>query len=122
MFIVRNIYLEKAKNYILRQGYTRFSEGAFGHDVFPSIVKYGVVPLNVFPNKLSGDTIDHVGFDNKLKNFLDSVLKKTPISLDWEKNYISMLNEKFGTPPEKFTYEGKDYTPLEFAEKIVKSQ
>src|SRR5665647_743407 len=35
MYIVRNIYFDKAKNYILRQGFTRFTEGAFGHDVFP---------------------------------------------------------------------------------------
>ncbi|MCX6163638.1 MAG: aminopeptidase [Ignavibacteriae bacterium] len=120
MFVVRNIYLEKAKNYILRQGYTRFSEGAFGHDVFPVIVKYGVVPLSVFPNTLSGDTIDHIGFDNKLKNYLDSVLKRTPISLGWEKNYIKMLDEKFGAPPEKFNYEGKEYTPIEFSKQVLK--
>jgi bleomycin hydrolase len=56
----------------------------------------------------------------KLKKYLDSVLLRTPISLDWENNYIKMLDEKFGKPPEKFTYEGKEYTPKEFAEIIVK--
>jgi bleomycin hydrolase len=120
MFIVRNIYIEKAKNYILRQGYTRFSEGAFGHDLFPTIVKYGAVPLSVYPNILKGDTIDHSGFDTKLKNYLDSVLKRTPISLGWDKNYIKMLDEKFGVPPEKFNYEGKEYTPLEFTKQVLK--
>ncbi len=120
MFVVRNIYLEKAKNYILRQGYTRFSEGAFGHDVFPVISKYGLVPLSVFPNILEGDVIDHFGFDIKLKKFLDSVLKVMPISLDWEKNYNKMLDEKFGVIPKSFKYEGKEYTPIEFAEQVVK--
>jgi bleomycin hydrolase len=121
MFVVRNIYLEKAKNYILRQGFTRFSEGAFGHDVFPAIVKYGIVPLSVYPNtKNNGEVIDHIGFDMKLKKFLDSVLVIVPISRDWEINYTKMLDEKFGTPPEKFTYEGKEYTPLEFATEVVK--
>jgi bleomycin hydrolase len=121
MFIVRNIYLEKAKNYILRQGYTRFSEGAFGHDIFSVIVKYGIVPLNVYPNtSKSTDTIDHIGFDTKLRKYLDSVLRKTPISLDWDKNYIKMLDEKFGVPPEKFNYEGKEYTPLEFTNQVLK--
>lgn len=120
MFVVRNIYLEKAKNYILRQGYTRFSEGAFGHDVFPVISKYGIVPLSIYPNTLYGEDIDHFGFDLKLKNFLDSVLKKVPISLDWEENYVKMLDEKFGVPPKKFVYEGKEYTPLEFSKQVVK--
>jgi bleomycin hydrolase len=120
MFVVRNIYIEKAKNYILRQGFTRFGEGAFGHDLFPVIEKYGIVPLSVYPNTLGKDTIDHIGFDFKLKKYLDSVLVKVPISLDWDKNYIKMLDEKFGIPPEKFTFEGKEYTPLEFAKEVLK--
>ncbi|MGV8018430.1 MAG: C1 family peptidase [Ignavibacteria bacterium] len=49
MYIVRNIYFDKAKNYILRQGFTKFSEGAFGHDVFPAAAKYGFVPESVYP-------------------------------------------------------------------------
>lgn len=120
LFIVRNIYLEKAKNYILRQGFTRFSEGAFGHDVFPAIEKYGIVPLSVYPNVAEGDTMNHMGFDEILKKFLDSVLVKTPISTDWEQNYTRMLDEKFGAPPQKFTYNGKEYTPLEFSHKVLK--
>lgn len=120
MFVVRNVYLEKAKNYILRQGFTRFSEGAFGHDIFPVIVKYGIVPLSVYPNTLTGGKINHSGFDAKLKKYLDSVLVKMPIAPGWEKNYIKMLDEKFGAPPEKFTFEGKEYTPVEFSEKVLK--
>ena len=120
LFVVRNIYIEKGKNYILRQGYTRFSEGAFGHDVFPSIEKYGIVPLSVYPNAAPGDTMNHMGFDETLKKFLDSVLVKIPISPDWEQNYVKMLDDKFGKPPEKFNYNGKEYTPLEFAHKVLK--
>ncbi|RYF79845.1 MAG: aminopeptidase, partial [Chitinophagaceae bacterium] len=33
MFTVRNIYLEKAKNYLSRQGAAQFGEGSLGHDV-----------------------------------------------------------------------------------------
>lgn len=120
MFIVRNVYLEKAKNYLLRQGFTRFSEGAFGHDIFPVIVKYGLVPLSVYPNTLSGSMINHAGFDARLKKFLDSVLVKTPIAPGWEKNYIKMLDDKLGKAPEKFTFNGKEYTPVEFANDYLK--
>ncbi len=119
MYIVRNIYFDKAKNYILRQGFTRFSEGAFGHDVFPATVKYGLVPESVYPN-LSNGKINHAGFDGKLKAFLDSVIAKMPIAAGWEANYNKMLDEKFGKVPEKFTYEGKEYTPQEFAAEVVK--
>jgi bleomycin hydrolase len=119
MYIVRNIYFDKAWNYILRQGATRFGEGAFAHDVFPAVEKYGIVPLSVYPS-LDNGKINHFGFDEKLKKFLDSVLVKTPISLDWQINYNKMLDDKFGILPEKFTYEGKEYTPKEYAEKVLK--
>lgn len=119
MYIVRNIYFDKAKNYILRQGFTRFSEGAFTHDVIPAITRYGIVPEEVYPNTKTG-SINHAGFDVKLKDFLDSVLAKTPISKDWEVNFNRMLDEKFGKIPSEFSYEGKTYTPLTFAKDVLK--
>ncbi len=118
MYIVRNIYFEKAKNYILRQGFTRFSEGAFGHDVFPASSKYGLVPADVYPNSAYGK-INHQGFDYKLKAFLDSVIAKMPIGPGWEENYNKMLDAKFGKVPETFTYNGKEYTPQTFAKEVV---
>lgn len=119
MYIVRNIYFDKAKNYILRQGFTRFSEGAFTHDVIPAISKYGIVPEEAYPNLQTG-MINHQGFDEKLKKFLDSVIVKQPISADWENNFNKMLDEKFGKLPSDFNYEGKKYTPLTFASEVLK--
>ena len=120
MYVVRNIYFDKAKNYILRQGFTRFTEGAFGHDVFPCIAKYGIVPQDAYPNTMAGGKINHMGFDTQLKKFLDSVLVNMPISNDWQNNYIKMLDEKFGKVPDKFTFEGKEFTPKQFANEILK--
>ena len=40
MFTVRNIYIDKAKNYILRQGHTQFGEGGLGHDLINAIDRY----------------------------------------------------------------------------------
>src|SRR5688572_21458963 len=48
IFIVRNIYLEKAHNYILRQGKAQFGEGGLGHDVIRAIDRYGAVPERVY--------------------------------------------------------------------------
>lgn len=118
MFVVRNIYFDKAQNYILRQGFTRFAEGAFTHDVIPAIEKYGIVPQSVFKNS-DGGKINHIGYDAKLKKFLDSVIAKTPISPDWKVNFNKMLDEKFGESPKTFIYEGKEYTPKQFAEEVL---
>ena len=44
MYLVHEIYYDKAKNYILRQGNARFSEGGLGHDVIRGIAQYGAMP------------------------------------------------------------------------------
>ncbi|HPS65565.1 MAG TPA: C1 family peptidase [Ignavibacteria bacterium] len=119
MFVVRNVYIDKAKNYLLRQGYTRMGEGAFGQDLFQSIQKHGIVPMDVFPNSKDG-SINQIGFDDFLKKFLDSVLAQTPIAPGWEENYVRLLDEKIGKPPESFSYEGKTYTPKQFADEVLK--
>ena len=54
MFTVRNIYIEKAKNYLLRQGHTQFGEGGLGHDLVRAIATYGAVPEDVYSGLVSG--------------------------------------------------------------------
>src|ERR1051325_6703056 len=44
MFTVRNIYIEKAKNYVLRGGKAQFGEGGLGHDEIRAAALYGAVP------------------------------------------------------------------------------
>ncbi|MGK0285119.1 MAG: bleomycin hydrolase, partial [Salibacteraceae bacterium] len=48
MFNVRMTYVEKAKNYYLRQGKSQFGEGGLSHDVMQSISKYGLVPESAY--------------------------------------------------------------------------
>src|SRR3989337_3214321 len=59
MFAVRNIYVEKARNYILRQGAAQFGPGGLGHDVINSVARYGLVPENVYSGMLLGKVHDH---------------------------------------------------------------
>src|SRR5437868_3313792 len=48
MYSVRNIYIEKAKNYILRQGHAQFGEGGLAHDLIRAVATYGAVPESVY--------------------------------------------------------------------------
>ncbi|HPS64199.1 MAG TPA: C1 family peptidase [Ignavibacteria bacterium] len=121
MFIVRNIYLDKAQNYLLRQGYARFDEGAMGHDLIAAIDKYGIVPEDVFPGKISSQGYyDHSVMVKELKDYLADILKTNKIPENWRDGYIAILDKYIGKVPEKFTYNGEEYTPLEFAQKVVK--
>lgn len=119
MFTVRNVYIEKAKNYILRQGKAQFSEGGLGHDLIHAIATYGAVPQRVFQN-VSGEIPNHEGLDKTLKNYLDHILETRPVPADWLLGYEKILDKKIGVAPSNFDYEGKNYTPLSFAKEVLK--
>lgn len=119
MFTARNVYIEKAKNYILRQGKAQFGEGGLGHDLVHSISLYGAMPQEAFQG-VSGEIPDHTGLETALKTYLDGVLKKRPLDNDWLKGYEQILDQKIGVPPANFDYKGKSYTPQTFAKEVLK--
>ena len=75
MFTVRNIYIEKAKNYVLRQGKAQFSEGGLGHDQVRAIATYGAMPESVYSGLTAGKQAhDHQKLIVELKKYLDSLI------------------------------------------------
>jgi len=121
MFTVRNIYIEKAKNYILRQGHTQFGEGGLSHDMIRAVGTYGAIPEAVYSGLVNGQTqYNHQQLIFRLQNYLDSVLKKQPISADWLNGYTNVLDQYLGKVPQEFTYDGKKYTPISFAKEVLK--
>ena len=121
MYTVRNIYLEKARNYVRRQGKAQFDEGGLGHDVLNAIALYGAVPESVYSGLKEGETNhNHGKLVKDLKAYLSDVTKKLPIDPNWEEGYTKILDEKFGKVPASFDYNGKTYTPREFADQVLK--
>ena len=121
MYSVRNIYFEKAKNYLLRQGHAQFGEGGLGHDLIRAIATYGAMPESVYSGLKPGQQQhNHVKLFGDLKKYLDSILHVAPLPADWMKGYKKILDSAIGVPPEKFTYNGKQYTPKTFADQVLK--
>lgn len=127
MYIVRNIYIEKAKNYLLRLGNDRFDEGAMGHDALRAIARYGAVPEEVYSGLKPGATDhNHTALAPELKKYLDSILKiKPPIPQDWITGFTKILDEGLGGFPftgtnTYFDYQGKQYTPKTFAQEVLR--
>jgi len=121
MFTVYNIYIEKAKNYVLRQGKAQFSEGGLGHDVIRSISTYGAMPESAFSGLRENEgTLNHSKVVPILKEYLDNILKSTPVATGWLDEYKKILNENMGMPPAEFDYNGKKYTPKTFATEVLK--
>ncbi len=121
MYTVRNIYFEKAKNYVLRQGHAQFGEGGLGHDLIRAIATYGEEPENVYSGLKPGEKMhNHAKLVGNLKNYLDSILKINPLPENWIAGYKKILDDGLGVPPENFEYKGKRYTPKSFASEVLK--
>ena len=76
MFIVRNTYEQKAWNYVMRQGNTRFSEGGLAHDVINTITDFGIVPQSEFTDIFGNDKIyNHNEIVPAVKTILDAYIK-----------------------------------------------
>jgi bleomycin hydrolase len=114
--------LYKARNYVLRQGDSRFGQGGLGHDVLNAAGRYGLMPEAAFSGLKEGQKrFDHNEMEKALKTYLDSILKKRPVSRDWETGYTAIMDGYMGqTPPATFDYNGKTYTPEKYAKEVVK--
>ncbi len=116
MYFVRQIYQDKAQNYLLRQGKAQFGQGGLSHDVIKAFVEGGAVPESVYSGKLAGDYVyDHTEMENALKGMLDALTKSKSITPKWSNAVSGIMDAYMGEVPSKFIYEKKEYTPQTFA-------
>ncbi len=119
MFVVRNVYRDKAKNYVLRQGKANFSQGSLAHDLINVAEKYGVVPESVYSGKLDGAEVhNHSEMEAALKGMLDGILGRKSLSSKWSEAFDCVVDVYLGAMPDEFTYGGKVYTPVTYAESL----
>lgn len=119
MYIVKNTYPDKAYNYVYRQGKAQFSEGGLAHDVMNAVRKGGVVPHAEYVG-LSPDAEkhDHSIMVAKLTAYVENLVnhQKAFLHENWQKEFDAILDEYLGKEPTSFQFEGKTYTPHQFAE------
>lgn len=121
MWIVRNIYFEKAVKYVRLHGSLNFAVGGAAHDVIHDIERYGIVPEEVYPGLNYGTDKPHFNeIDAVLKAYVDAIIKcpNKKLTTAWQAGLNGILDAYFGEMPEKFTYKGKEYTPKSFAESL----
>ena len=121
MWIVRHSFMDKAEKYIRMHGTINFAEGGASRDVTEGIKAHGIVPFEVYQGFNYGTPkADFHELSLVLKAYLDAVLKANEesgkaLSTAWKRGFNALLDEYFGPMPERFTYEGKEYTPETFA-------
>lgn len=119
MFIVKQNYRDKARNYVLRQGKANFSQGSLAHDVLRIVDMYGVVPESTFSGYTFNENMyDHSEMEAGLKGFLDGVIKGKTLTPLWDEAFNAVLDVYMGQEPGNFTYEGNVYSPKSFANSL----
>ena len=121
MWIVRNIYFEKAIKYVRLHGALNFAVGGASHDVTHGIKQYGIVPQEVYPGFNYGTDKPHFNeIDAVLKSYVDAIIKapNKTLTTAWQNGLNAILDAYFGVMPETFTWKGQEYTPQSFAESL----
>ena len=128
MFIVHNTYLDRADRAVRTHGDVSFSQGGSFYDVLYGMKAFGLVPeAEMRPGVMYGDTLS---VHNELtavsdavvaaiaKGKLRSLQKDDNNQMLWKKAITAIHDIYLGERPEKFTYNGKEYTPKSFYESL----
>jgi bleomycin hydrolase len=116
MFIVRNMYPEKADLYVRYHGKTQFGEGALTNDVMRSIDKYGVVPESEYSTRPENGYLNHAEMSGILEDMLKRIVATDASNrtTKWKKAFESVLDVYMGPAPSKFEVNGVEYTPISY--------
>ena len=119
MFVVRNIYKNKARNYVLRQGKANFSQGSLSHDLIAAVHRDGIVPESVYSGLLKGEkSHDHSEMEAGMKGFLDGVIKSSRLSTKWDDALEAIMDTYLGAVPATFTHDGQEFNAQSFAQHL----
>ena len=120
MFVCNKNYMDRAIVKVRMHGDAQFSEGGSAYDVLAVLKNYGICPEDAMPlpGTMYGDTLNNFNeFFKIMSPYVDAVAKNTAktITPNWKNGLQGILDAYLGKCPEKFTYEGKEYTPQTFA-------
>lgn len=121
MFIVHHCYLDKAMKYVRMDGAINFAQGGSILDVPYVFENYGAMPEDVYSGLNYGeDKHNHGELFAVLDNYMKAVntIPNKKLSTAWFNGLKGILNAYFGEMPEKFNYQGKEYTPQSYYESL----
>ena len=121
MFVVHKTMEDRAERYVRLHGDASYSPGGSFYDAIYCLKNYGLVPQEAMPGIMYGDTLPvHNELDAVAGAYVNAIAKGnfsklTPV---WKKGLSAIYDTYLGTCPDKFTYNGKEYTPKTFAAEL----
>lgn len=123
MFVCNKNYMDRAITKVRMHGDAQFSQGGSMYDVLYVLKNDGICPEEAMPapGTMYGDTLNNFNeFFSVMEPYVDAVAKnRAPkLSKAWKAGLQGILDAYLGKCPETFVYEGKTYTPQEFANSL----
>lgn len=120
MFVVNKDYMDNATHYVRMHGYSQISEGGSCDDVLEVLKNYGICPEDAMPapGSLTGDSLANFKvFFPELEKLVASIVDKDAKepAANWKADVQALIDKYVGAAPRWFEYEGKRYTPKNFA-------
>ncbi|QEH40160.1 aminopeptidase C [Chitinophaga sp. XS-30] len=117
MYVVRKMYPLKAANYVRMHGKANFGEGGGFPDDLLCLKNYGLVPQEAYDGN-RGKTYNHAEMAGLLEGMVKQLGNAKTVNPNWQKAFDGVLDAYLGAAPEKFTHNGKTYTPQSFAKEL----
>lgn len=116
MFIVRQKYMNQLQDNYVRQGEGNIGQGSLSHTFKRAFDQVGIVPEDVYTGiNYDSDRHNHGELTKYLQGIADTAVKLKKRSPEYYELVNSLFDIYLGKLPEKFTYQGKEYTPKSFA-------
>lgn len=122
-FLIHKTYEDRAKASVRLHGDISFSQGGSFYDAVYCMKNYGMMPETAMPlpGTLYGDTLNnYTEFFAVLEPMVSGIAKgkQSKLSPAWFSGINSVIDTYLGEVPEKFTYNGKEYTPKTYMQSL----
>lgn len=115
MFTVRHNYYERIQDNYLRAGKGNLWPGSISHNAIKIMDKYGIVPEEAYTGiNYDSKTHNHGELSKFIKAICDVTVDLKRRSPEYYELQDALFDIYLGPLPEKFTYNGKEYTPMTF--------
>ena len=121
MFVVNKSYTDKADKYVRLHGFLNYAQGGSFADVLYVFKHYGAIPGEAYRG-LNYDEPMHVHEEMEKASlaFVKAIAanpngKLSPV---WKEGHQAIIDSYLGKIPEKFNYQGKEYTPQSFGQSL----
>jgi bleomycin hydrolase len=125
MWIVRHTYPAKAEKYMRLHGSLELSAGGSFEDVLWVMRNYGIVPQDVYQGLNYGEDKNvHGELDASTRAYTDAIMRtadrsgSTGLTTAWLTGFEGIMDAYLGKRPERFNYNGREYTPKSFMQSL----